>query len=71
MKVIQKGAVRDIDPVDIKQAIRNGQLKVEHRLYNYKDPFKFDHFGVLEVYLSDTTSGDTIQLAKITIPREI
>jgi hypothetical protein len=43
--------MKDIDPVDIKMAINNGQLKV------------FVYRGI--IYISDTTTGDTVKIGNV------
>ena len=47
-------AVKDIDPVDVKQAIKNGQLEVVVKYNQFKDNY--------EIYLKDTTTEETVLL---------
>lgn len=43
--------MKNIDPVDIKVAINNGQLKA------------FVYRGI--IYISDTTTGDTVKIGNV------
>ena len=47
-------AVKDIDVVDIKQAIKNGQFFVFVKYNKFKEDYK--------VYLKDTTTEETVLL---------
>ena len=47
-------AVKDIDPVDVKYAIKNGQLEVVVKYNQFKDDYN--------VYLKDTTTEETVLL---------
>lgn len=47
-------AVKDIDPVDVKQAIKNGQLEVVVKYNQFKDDYK--------VYLRDRSTEETVLL---------
>ena len=47
-------AVKDIDPVDVKQAIKNGQFEVVVKYNQFKDDYK--------VYLRDRSTEETVLL---------
>ena len=47
-------AVKDIDPVDVKQAIKNGQLEVVVKYNQFKDDYN--------VYLRDKSTEETVLL---------
>lgn len=47
-------AVKNIDPVDVKQAIKNGQLEVDVKYNQFKDDYK--------VYLRDRDTEETVLL---------
>lgn len=52
---------KQIDPIDIKNAIKNGQLEVIME----KDRSLFYELKTYSIYIRDTENGDTVLIARL------